>query len=303
MTTKILQRWDPNGRYKFGCGSGWYLDGTRRIYDRKGEYKEKPIDVDKYRRIMEETTEFMVSRLDEAGETAPFFIIDDHSPVELDMERLADIVDPHPFFGIRLPKNMGAGGKENILQHLLSRRVDYILRWDADVKLDTLDLGELEAAFEDMEDAFAITSCITYFARLDASTHDKRYFAGSNIADFVAYRSEALERLGYSDPELRLNEDGDLRLRALAAHDWKCYTDREITGKAVPSGAGNASDDRSPIGEYIRDTRPFIKVVFPKNGNFRLLLNKTRPDYIDEAKDFYIGAHPIAKKLAEKLWR
>jgi hypothetical protein len=251
---------------------------------------------------MEDTTAFLAEKLKDSGSEAPFVILDDASPERMDVDRLVEITKPFPFFYMRLPKNMGCGGKENILQYVLSQRSDYVLRWDSDIRLDGLSLENIAADFESMNDAWAITSCITYFARLEASQlpEEQNHFSGSNIADFVAYRSSAFEHIGYSDPELRVNEDGDLRLRALAKRGWKCYVDKRITGKAIPSGAGTPGGSRNKIGEYIAKTRPFIKVSYPKSGQFRIRLDKAAAD---TAKDFMIEPHPYAKKIAQALWK
>ena len=301
MSDTKLVRWDPKGTYKYGIGCGWYLNGMRRVVS-KGAFVEKPLNVERYRNIVCDTAEFLVEKLKDANETAPFVILDDQSPVKMDIERMIKITDPHPFLYVKLPSNMGAGGKENILQHILQQRCEYVVRWDADVKLDAPSFQELEASFKKLPDAFAITSCITYFARLEASLLPARqnHFSGSNIADFVAYRSSAFKELGYSDPMLRINEDGDLRLRALAKMDMRCYVDKRISGKATPSGANTGQDARVEVGNYIAKTRPFIKVVFPRNGSFRLTLNKKDSE---SAKDFHIGPHPYAEKLALALWK
>jgi hypothetical protein len=295
-----MVRWDPKANYKFGFGCGYYLDGIRRVVS-KGEFVERPVNVEKYQATMYNAVSFMVRCLAEAKETAPFFIIDDASPVKMDVERLIELTAPHPFLYLPLPENGGCGNKENIIQHVLSKRCQYVLRWDSDVTLDKLSLGDVEVAFKKMPDAWAITSCITYFARMDASRlpPGQHHFAGSNIADFVAYRSDAFKKIGYSDPDLRVNEDGDLRLRAIAKVGLKCYVDRRITGKAIPSGANVNVVDRAPIGEYIAKTRPFIRVVFPKRGAFRLVHNEKATA---TAKHFYIGPSPLAEKLSEKVW-
>jgi hypothetical protein len=301
MSETKLARWDAKASYKFGLGCGYYLNGVRRVVS-KGAFVEIPVNVEKYRSLMYRTTEFMVDRLKEANETAPFVILDDQAPIRMDVERLIKITDPHPFLYVRLPVNMGVGGKENILQHVLQERCKYMLRWDADVAMEALSLPDIESAFHKLPDAWAITSCITYFARLEAASLPARQnlFAGSNIADFVAYRCSVFKELGYADPALRINEDGDMRLRALAKLNMQCYVDKRITGKAIPSGANMGAPSRVEVGEYIAKTRPFAKVVFPRNGSFRLLLDKKK---LDIAQDFYIGPHEYATKLAAVLWK
>lgn len=243
----------------------------------------------------------MVALIKKQAPGSPVFVIDDESPVSPDLDTIQDIVGDLPFLYFRLPQNLGCGGKENILQRVLSERCKYIVRYDADIRVENVKLKDIKRAFKELPDAWAITSCITYFARLEASklSDDVRYFSGSNIADFLVMKSEALKEIGFSDPELRCNDDGDIRLRALAGRGWKCYVDKTIGGKAPPSGAGANLEVRTRMGKYVSETRPFIRVIFPPKKSPRFTLDKKQAE---TAKDFYIPGHTYAEELAKRVW-
>lgn len=296
----ILNDWDPDAHYRLGIGLGFYFDGKRRVV-RKGETVIIEAPLAPRMELFQNNVRRLVEASRATGERVPVVIIDDHSPVEPDVDALAAIVAPNPFLYFRLPKNLGCGGKENILQSILAARCDFVARCDDDVTLEPFDFNDVLAAFDEIDDAFAVTSCITYFARLDASSQPEgvRHFSGSNMADFVIYRSSVFERVGYSDPVLRSNDDGELRLRIAGALDWRIYVDKTLTGKAVPSGAGAGLEKRRELGEYVKATRPYITVIFPKEGTPRYRLNKKMAD---EAKMFYVPPHPYAQRLIPRIW-
>lgn len=301
MSNIVLNNWEPEGFYDFGFGIGYYFSGERYVV-KNGETIVKDHRPQKQIRLYEELLEFMVETSDKNGGNFPFVVINDCSPIIPEPDRAVDIVGNHPLLYIKLPENVGCGGKENILQRILGERCKYILRFDCDIKLDVLSLSSLKKAFEKLDNAWAITSCITYFARLQASTLpvNQRYFAGSNIADFVAMRSSIFKRVGYSDPLCRRNNDGDLRLRIAAATGMKCYVDTKITGKAPPSGSGNTYERSLASARHVETTRPFIRVSYPVNGHPRFSLNKNK---LEKAKDFYVPAMPIAEKLVKAIWK
>lgn len=301
MTTKIyMNNWDHDAKYEFGFGVGFHFSGKRHAM-KKGVMTvtetNNAKDIVKFEGALAE----MVTLSRDQGGNGPIFIVDDASPVSPDSGRLQEIIGDLPFLFFRLPRNLGCGGKENILQRVLSERCEYVVRYDADIHVENVNLEEVKQAFVDMPDAWAITSCITYFARLYASqlSEDVRYFSGSNIADFLVTKSSVYGEIGFSDPKLRTNDDGDLRLRALAAKGWKCYVDRTIGGKAAPSGAGADLSVRTELAQYVSDTRPFIKVIFPPGKTPRFTLNKKQTE---TAKGFTIPGHPFAEKLVEKVW-
>jgi hypothetical protein len=301
MSNIILKNWNPEGEYEYGFGIGYYFTKERTIM-KDGEVITKPHNPSRQIRVFEELLQFMVNVSKENGGGFPFFVIDDCSPVKPEPDRVEEIVGDEPLLYVHLPKNVGCGGKENILQTVLGARCKYILRFDSDIRIDNLSLRELSKAFKKYKDAWAITSCITYFARVYAATlpEEQRYFAGSNIADFVAYRSSIFDKVGYFDPRCRRNSDGDMRLRIAAQLDMKCYVDRNITGKASPSGSGNTSDSTNKAARYVEVTRPFIRVSYPSRGNPRFALNKKKKNM---AKGFYIPPMPFAEKLSKAVWK
>ncbi len=296
----ILKNWNPKGIYEYGFGIGYYFAGERRIM-KNGKMIIKPHNPAKQIRIFEELLEFMVDTSKDNGGDLPFFVLDDCSPVKPNPDRVVDIIGKEPLLYVHLTKNVGSGGKDNIIQKVLGDRCKYVLRFDSDICLDKLNLSELSNAFEKYKNAWAITSCITYFARMTASTlpDNQRYFASSNIADFVAFRSSIFEDSGYSDPKCRRNHDGDQRLRMEATKGMKCYVDREITGKATPSGSGNTTKSSIKAARYVEITRPFIRVSYPKSGHPRFSLNKKK---LHTAKNFYIEPMPFAEKLSKAVW-
>jgi hypothetical protein len=301
MNNIILKNWDFEGINEFGFGIGYYFSG-KRFTAKDGKTVITDHKPQKQIQLYEELLDFMVDISKKNGGGHPFFVINDCSPIVPNPDRVEEIVSDNPLLYVRLPKNVGCGGKENILQRVLGERCKYILRFDCDIRLDGLSLKEIKKAFVKIKDAWAITSCITYFARMYASTlpPDKRYFAGSNIADFVAMRSSIFDKVGYSDPKCWRNNDGDLRLRIAAATGMKCYVDREITGKAPPSGSGNTYERSLSSARHVETTRPFIRVSYPSKGNPRFALNKKK---LESAKGFYVPALPIADKLANAVWK
>lgn len=301
MGNIVLENWDHEGEYEFGFGIGYYFSGKRHVV-KNGETIVKDHKPQKQIRLYEELLAFMVEVAKKNGGGYPFFVIDDCSPVVPEPDRVIDIVGDQPLLYVRLPKNVGCGGKENLLQRVLGERCKYILRFDCDIKLDKLSLKSIRKAFKKYKDAWAITSCITYFARLHAATlpDKQRYFAGSNIADFVAMRSSIFNKVGYSDPKCRRNNDGDLRLRIAAQTGMKCYVDRRITGKAPPSGSGNTYERSVKSARHVETTRPFIRVSYPTNGHPRFMLNKKKKE---TAEGFFVPPMPFADKLANAVWR
>jgi len=297
-----MANWDPEAEYQFGFGSGYFFAGKKMKKVRGGGVEEVPFNHEKQVKTFEELLEHLASVATKQRDGLPFLIIDDCSPMSLDPERLESIVAPNPLLWFRPSKNLGVGGKENIIQAVLGERCEFVAKFDADIKLDPFKLDDLVKGFKKHEDAWAITSCITYFARLEAASlpEKQRWFSGSNIADFVVYRSSIFDDIGYTDPAVRYNEDGEYRLRALAALGMKCYVDKELTGKASPSGAGASWEARLESGRFVDKTRPFIKVIFPKdNGTPRLTLDKKR---VAEAKGFTIPPSPVANLLASRVW-
>lgn len=296
----IIKNWDKKAHYTFGFGMAYYFSGKRQTVS-YGKTIIKEHDSRKQIETFEKLLRFTNAISKKYSGKHPFLVIDDCSPIKPNPDRVLDLLGSHPVIYIHLPTNIGAGGKENIIQRVLSERCEYILRFDSDIALDDLSLPSIKEAFESIPDAWAITSCITYFARMYASSLPpwNRYFHGSNIADFVAMRSSVFKKVGYADPKLRKNMDGDMRLRLLAALDMKCYTDRKITGKAMPSGAGGNAESNIECARYVEETRPFIKVSYPKSTNPRFRLNKKEKD---SAKEFYIPALPFADKLAKAVW-
>jgi len=295
-----MENWDSKAHYEFGIGCGYYFSGLRTVM-RKGEMAEIPIAPEKQTAVFKETLA-QFSDLAQAEGGLPFLIIDDCSPVSLPIEELKEIVGDNPLLFIRPPRNLGTAGKENLIQRVLSERCKYVVRFDADVKFDPFTLDYFRDAFAELPDAWAITPCITYFARLDASNlpEDQRYFSGSNIADLAVMDSAIFDEIGYADPKVKWNEDGEYRLRAKAITGKLCYVDKEMTGTAKPTGGGGKPlEFRAKAGRYIDKTRPFIKVVYPKGKTPRLMLDKKR---LDEVKEFYIPAHPIAERLANRVW-
>lgn len=296
----VMRNWDPEARYRFGIGLGFYFNG-KRVVVRKGETVTIDAPVEPRMRLFHDNVNHLLSEARNAQDATPLVIIDDQSPVEPDVEALAEIAGDNPFLYFRLPKNLGCGGKENILQRLLSERCEYVARCDDDVTLDPFDFDEVLAGLAGLDNAFAVTSCITYFARLDAANQpeDQRHFSGSNMADFVIYKSTVFDHVGYSDPMLRSNDDGELRLRIQGALDWRIFVDKMLTGKAPPSGAGAGLEKRRELGRYVQATRPFITVVFPKEGTPRYRLNKKQAA---EARLFYVPAHPWAQMMLPRIW-
>jgi hypothetical protein len=296
----IIENWDKKAKYTYGFGISYYFTGKRQIV-KDGKTIIKECDSRKQINVFEELLQFMADTSDKYGGNHPFLVIDDCSPVKPIPDRVLEILGNRPVVYLRLPVNIGAGGKENIIQKVLSERCKYVLRFDSDIKLDNLSLPSIKKAFEELKDAWAITSCITYFARVYAATllPEQRYFHGSNIADFVAMRSSVFKKVGYADPKLRKNMDGEMRLRLLSSLDMKCYTDREIKGKAIPSGTGGNLKINNECARYVEMTRPFIRVSYPKNCNARFMLNKKKKDL---GKGFYVPALPFAEKLCKAIW-
>lgn len=296
-----MENWDKRGRYEFGVGVGYYFGGFRRSM-RGGVLTEVPVPPEKQIGVFLDLLRLLSRIVDEDGTEAPFLVVSDCSPIEVDSDLIMDAIGDHPKLFTRLPKNLGCGGKDNVLQKVLGDRCDYVLRVDADVRLDDFSLEDLRTGFKKLPDAWAITSCITYYARLAAASlpPDQRWFASANIADLVAFRSSIFSYSGYSDPDIRNDPDAEQRLRMLGGYGMKCYTDRKITGKAPPTGGNATAAGRVKIGEHIAKTRPFIRVVFPKNeGTPRLVLNKSTAH---TANGFIIPAHPYAKRIAAAAW-
>jgi glycosyltransferase involved in cell wall biosynthesis len=298
----ILRNWDHEAHYQFGLGMGFYFNGYRQVM-RKGEMVKLEIPLDVRMAVTNETLEHLVAQLRRhAGKDAPIVIIDDCSPAPPEPERWADIAGDNPFLYFRLPKNLGCGGKENILQSILAPRCEFVARCDDDVTLDDFSFQDIVDGFNELDDAFAITSCITYFARVEASQlpEGQRYFSGSNMADFVIYKSSVFDEVGYSDPYLRMNEDGELRIRIHAALNKVIYVDKMIGGKATPTGGGNTLEGRIRMSKYVEATRPFVQVIYPKKGVPRFRMNKKMAH---EAKLFYVPAHEYATRMNAHLWK
>lgn len=293
------ENWDPKGRYEFGIAAGYFFAGRRNVM-RKGVMTEIPVKHEKQLGIFKDTLAQFVELADGEG-GLPFFIVDDGSPVSPSIDELKEIIGDNPFLFVRFPRNLGVSTKENVVQRVLKERCDYVLRFDADVSFDPFDLDYFRDGFKANPDAWSITPCITYFARLDASQlpEKQRYFTGSNSADFLAYDSRIFDEIGYSEWKIRYNNDGDLRIRAKAVGKF-CYVDKHFTGKAQPSGGGTALEQRLKDSRYLEKTRPFIKAVYPKGKPARLMLDKKK---VHLAKGFRVPAHPIGEKIAKAVWK
>lgn len=294
-------RWDPRAEHEFGFAVAYYFSGQRNV-TRKREVVTVPVDPAVQTATFRETLRYFAER---TRRDYPFLIIDDGSPVRVKYKDLLRLVDPHPLLFVRFERNRGIGAGRNLLQRVLSERCEYVVRFDADVTFDGFTVDAIRQCFAENPDACGYTPCITYFARLAAAElpPDQRWFSGSNCADMIAWRAADLHEMGYADAELRWNVDGDQRLRALAALDKRIYVDRELGGKAPPSGGGGDHEMRVEMGRYIAETRPFIKVAFPKNrGTPRLLLNKK---YVAEhgANGFRVGGDAMAEYVANVAWR
>ena len=316
MPTRAETLWAPQGLptiqafrwpnrttyYKFGYGCGYFIKGEIHDFNHP-EAPVKKVNPAKQLQLFYDNLTFFKERAKEYGEVGPFIVVDDGSPIKVDLDQVAELTDPHPLAYITFPHNGGVGMKEHVVQVALASVTDYIIRWDVDIKMDPFPLRSFLMAFkEDIPDAWVIAPCITYFARLyEASlAPDVRYFSGANLADMACFRSEVFRRVGYSDPFCKVNNDGELRLRALGALGWKCYVDRTLTGKARPSGAGSGTDKRIIVGEHLKETRPWLQVVFPEGkGTFRLSLNKKRAA---EAKETNIAPNTWACEVRDTLW-
>jgi len=290
---------------------GYFFDGIRRTAG-SATVEGKPLNAEKRFKIMEATLGAMLEEAKSASLDVPFVIVDDCSPTSFPADRFEELLRDRPFAYVRLLENKGAGGKENVLQRVLGVRCQYVLRCDDDVLLNRFRYEEIAQGFEELKDAWAITSCITLYARMDAASlpESQRYFRSGSIADFVAMRSSVFGAVGYSDPALRSNEDGDLRLRCLAVIGASCYVDRRLTGKAMPSGAGaslgvSGYEQKLKMGRYVEETRPFIKVVYPKGKTPRFTLNKK---YMRETAEagakpvFYVPPSSEAEECVQLLW-
>jgi len=158
----LLRNWDVEGHYEFGFGCGFYFSGKRQI-TKKGVTTAVPYNHEKQIKTFEETLAKMAASAKAEG-GCPFIIVDDASPVEVEPERIAEIVGENPMLYLRVDENVGVGGKENILQRALVDRCKYVLKFDVDVQFDSMPLDKIRKGFKTLADAWTITTCIAYFA-------------------------------------------------------------------------------------------------------------------------------------------
>ncbi len=300
--------WDPNLRSEYGLAVRFYANGVRKTRLRDGTYIEKSVRPVKQLERFYNSIRFASQLAKEGGVVSPIVVYIDGSPVVPDLERMLEAAGGLPFAVIIPPDNQGCGAGENIVQHALSSVCKYLIRWDADVELNPFDIHDIAKAFKTIEEdpnepgAFALSSNITMFARLFAKDlpDEVRYFSGANMADLVIYDTEVLREVGYADPVLYVNEDGELRLRAESATGKRVYVDKLITGKAAPSGANSNTERRKLVGKYIKATRPWITTVFPKKGMFRLRMGGKAVRHLGQGRVW--GPHIWGQEAAEALW-
>lgn len=307
----ITRNWDPKAEYDFGIGFGYFFRGYRTWANLQGEWVRTPLGIESRIRNTFKTLRNLLDSARAYGKPSPVVIINDASPIPFPILNALRIVGDAPLLYAELPSNKGVGCKENIIQRILAERCKYIIRYDDDSLVYPFSFKQVKRAFrKDVPDAWAITSCITYFARMLSAKvpEETRYFTSANLADFAVFRSSIFGKVGYSDPKMRWNNDGDLRLRCLAFLDMNCYVDKKIIGRALPTGAGVDLNNRLKLAAYIQRTRPFIKVIFLNTTKTpRLALDRKAKEIIQSGvvkeKVRFVPAHPWGEKIAEHVWK
>jgi hypothetical protein len=242
--------------YKVVVGAGFYYNNTKI----KSDGKLVKTNSSTFFKNFHHTIDLL--KEDPACENALFVLIDDCSPTKLD--RMVSWTD-RPFIYIELEKNVGVGGKENILQYFAVNFAEYLFRIDNDVKL----LDSVQPCFDifEKESSAGIVTINAGFCAYHLMKKCKKDYvqSGSAIGNATLIPSRLFEKISYSMPQLRFFEDIDLYSK-FKYQGYHSYMSKLTKGNTNSSGAGINFERRQEMADILTASNPLLQYHLNKKG-------------------------------------
>jgi len=258
-------------QYDCVVGCGYYFSGYR--VDSHGVKKPE-------RNVANNFTPMLRSldslRMDEKESKANwlYVIVNDLSPFD-SKEIWESVQKCNNYIYVWLDKNVGCGGKENIIQSISSRYSKRLFRFDADVNLTSTILPLFEA-FDNIHNLACATINAGFMGgMLTYNQPNERYISTTQIGNAVIWNTETFEEVGFSNPNLRYFDDLDLVYKALHK-GYESVMVTSVTGKTRSSGCGGTMDfsKQKDSANILVESNPLVTYHLSSKGKPHIRYNK-----------------------------
>lgn len=290
MDAEIIKRnFNPNKHYTYLIGVGYYINDL-------GELK-------KYRRTIQRSLNILAKETREYYDSNNLFVlIDDDGDFPIDLDGIEEL-EGLPTIQITLDRNIGAGGKENILEYLATLSSELYFRFDSDVLLTTPILRPIHNFLKENDRISFVTINAGFMGSIyekERKETGKSFIETAQIGNAVGCWTELFNDIGYSDSLLYYFHDLDMVYKAkrLGLKSGMLMTTKGRTKSSRRTALINMK-----IGEaqYLHKVAPYLKISYLKKDNMPIIrYNPNKPSLFENR---YNPPSPLAIALGNSIFK